>query len=56
MEIIEIVERNDDIIYELCLLWERSVRATHHFLNEEDIESIKNYVPLALKDVPYLFI
>ena len=34
MEIIEIVERNDDIIYELCLLWERSVRATHHFLND----------------------
>ena len=55
MKIIEITKRDEPTIKELTLLWERSVKATHLFLSVEDIESIKSYVPLALKDVPYLF-
>lgn len=30
---------------EMSELWEASVRATHHFLNEEDIERIKPLLP-----------
>ena len=37
-------------------VWESSVRATHLFLSENEIENIKQYVPQALKEVTYLII
>ena len=35
-------------------MWESSVKATHAFLSEKEIEKIKRYVPQALHEVPYL--
>ena len=37
-------------------VWESSVRATHLFLSAGEIDSIKEYVPQALKGVPHLLI
>lgn len=46
----KIVRCNTEDYLTLAQIWERSVRATHFFLNEEDIEEIKsalipNYFP-----------
>lgn len=41
---------------QLLKLWEGSVRATHFFLSEDEIENIKKYVPQALKEIPLLVI
>ena len=37
-------------------VWEDSVRATHLFLSNKEIENIKKYVPQALKGVSHLII
>ena len=37
-------------------LWESSVRATHLFLSEDEINNIKQYVPEALNNVSNLII
>ena len=36
--------RTDTLIDALTALWEASVRATHHFLTEDDIQRIKPFV------------
>lgn len=56
MKIIEIENRTPELIADLLIVWEKSVRATHLFLSESDIQNIKKYVPEALKNVPHLFI
>ncbi len=56
MEIIEIKERSALLMEQLLWVWESSVRATHLFLSENEIEGIKKYVPQALKEIPHLFI
>ena len=38
----------------LLEVWESSVRATHDFLSDAQIEEIKTYVPEALMNVPHL--
>lgn len=46
------IEKNDrtpELIEKLLPVWERSVRATHTFLSNEEILQIKNYVPMELK-------
>ena len=40
----------------LVRLWEASVRATHLFLSDREIENIKKYVPDALKNISLLII
>ena len=40
----------------LLSVWEDSVRATHHFLSDEEILKIKTYVPQALSAVENLVI
>lgn len=40
----------------LLEIWESSVRATHLFLSESEIEKIKEYVPQALTEVPHLIV
>ena len=35
---------------------EKSVRETHLFLSNKEIDEIKNFVPMALKSVPHLII
>ncbi len=56
MKIIEITDRSSSLIKQLLAVWESSVRATHLFLSEDEIESIKEYVPQALKEIPSLTI
>ena len=56
MRILEIEERNSDLISKLIAVWEASVRATHLFLSDSKILSIKEYVPQALKNVDKLII
>lgn len=56
MRIIEVNERTSTLINELLEVWENSVKATHLFLSNEEIENIKKYVPQALKGVSHLVI
>ena len=56
MRILEVEERNSDLISKLIEVWEASVRATHLFLSDSEILSIKKYVPQALKSVDKLII
>ena len=56
MCILEVEERNSDLISKLIAVWEASVRATHLFLSDSKILSIKEYVPQALKSVDKLII
>lgn len=48
--------RSEELINNLTALWERSVRATHTFLTEDDIGKIAAYVPGALADIPQLVV
>lgn len=56
MEIIEVQERTPLLTEQLLLVWENSVRTTHLFLSNSEIENIKIYVPQALKEIPCLII
>ena len=56
MKIIEVKDRPASLIKQLLAVWESSVRATHLFLSDDEIESIKKYVPQALKEIPSLII
>ena len=45
------------ILFENLLdVWENSVKATHLFLSDDEINNIRQYVPQALKGVPVLVI
>ena len=37
MEIEKLQYLSDEILDELLIVWEKSVRSSHHFLKEEDI-------------------
>ena len=39
MEIEKLQSLSDEILDELLIVWEKSVRSSHHFLKEEDIEA-----------------
>ncbi len=56
LKIVEVKDRTTPLIEQLLKVWESSVRATHLFLSEEEIKSIKEYVPQALKEIPSLTI
>lgn len=58
MNIIEIEAKNrtPDLIDRLLTVWERSVKATHLFLSDSEIEHIKEYVPQALMGIAHLMI
>ena len=56
MKIIEIKERTPLLIEKLLCVWENSVKATHLFLSDNEINNIKRYVPQALNDVPVLVV
>ena len=56
MKIMEIKERTPLLIRLLLEIWETSVRGTHMFLSDGEIETIKAYVPQAIKEIPYLLI
>ncbi|PWL80264.1 GNAT family N-acetyltransferase [Candidatus Gastranaerophilales bacterium] len=58
MEIINIDKnrRTQKLIEQLLAVWENSVKATHLFLSENEIENIKQYVLQALKEITNLII
>lgn len=56
MKIFEVKDRTTALINKLLEVWEDSVKATHLFLSNEEIENIKKYVPQALKGVSHLII
>ena len=56
LKIIEVKDRTTPLVEQLLKVWESSVKATHFFLSEDKIESIKKYVPQALKEIPFLII
>lgn len=56
LKIVEVKDRTTLLIEQLLKVWENSVKATHLFLSEDEIENIKKYVPQALKEIPFLII
>ena len=56
MKISEVTERTPLLTQQLLDVWERSVRATHLFLSDKEIQNIKAYVPQALQSVAHLVI
>ena len=56
MKLIEIKKRNPELLEKLLLVWESSVRATHLFLSNDEINKIKRYVPQALNKIPILLV
>lgn len=56
MRIIEVNEKTSTLINQLLEVWENSVRETHLFLSNEEIENIKKYVPQAISDISHLII
>ncbi len=56
MKIVEIKQISPVLLQQLLEIWENSVRATHLFLSDDEIKSIKKYVPQALKEISHLVI
>lgn len=56
MKIYEVQERKSSLLGNLLNIWEDSVRATHLFLSDEEINQIKEYVPQALRGVEHLML
>lgn len=56
MTFYEPTARTPQLLGQLVEVWEASVRATHHFLSDAEIERIKSYVPQALGGVEHLVI
>lgn len=56
MKIYETKARPTTLIQTLLEVWERSVRATHLFLSDGEVKSIKAYVPQALANVAHLIV
>lgn len=56
MKIFELQERSSDLLEQLLEVWERSVRATHLFLSDQEVRQIRQYVPQALCSVQHLVV
>lgn len=56
MRIIEVNERTLTLINQLLEVWENSVKETHLFLSNEEIENIKKYVQQAISEISHLII
>lgn len=54
LKISEVQTREPPLLQKLVSVWEKSVRATHLFLSEDEIVRIKEYVPQALEGVAHL--
>ena len=55
MKIMEVKERTPMLMEQLLAVWEDSVRATHLFLSDDEINSIKPYVPQVIEGVARLY-
>lgn len=56
MKIIEVKNRTSKLLENLLEIWEDSVKVSHLFLSNEEINNIKKYVPQALNEVEHLII
>ena len=56
MRIIEIKEKTPHLINQLLKIRESSLRATHFFLSDNEINMIKEYVPNAINNISHLII
>ena len=56
MKIYEVQARTSRLSEDLLNIWECSVRATHMFLSDAEVNRIKEYVPQALGKVEHLII
>ena len=56
MNLYEVSQREPQLICQLTAIWEDSVRASHLFLSEAEIQEIKAYVPQALTGVSHLLV
>lgn len=56
MDIYEVENRTPELLDQLVVVWEGSVRATHLFLSNEEVLAIKEYVPQALGGVEHLYV
>ena len=52
----EDTERSETTIERLVALWERSVRASHSFLSDAEVQRIKGFIPDALRNFPALLV
>ena len=56
MNLYEVTQREPQLICQFTAIWEDSVRASHLFLSEAEIQEIKSYVPQALTGVSRLLV
>ncbi|WP_077609754.1 GNAT family N-acetyltransferase [Clostridium sp. Marseille-P2415] len=56
MNIVNAENRDKILIDKLFKVWKKSVKATHMFLTDDEIEKIAEYVPNALNGVAHLII
>ncbi len=56
MKLYEVQDRSALLMAQLLDVWERSVRATHLFLSDAEVERIRGYVPQALAGVARLIV
>ncbi|MFK8797233.1 GNAT family N-acetyltransferase [Lentilactobacillus parabuchneri] len=56
MQIVEVTDPNSELIERLVAVWESSVRATHLFLTDDEIRSIKKVIPEAIVNVQHLIV
>lgn len=56
MKILKIKALDQETENKLLVIWESSVRATHNFLSDPEINNIKKYVPHALRSVSHLIV
>lgn len=52
----EVNKINSKLIQSLVTVWESSVKATHLFLSNDEIQAIKKYIPEALNNIQHLII
>lgn len=56
MKLYEVPDRSQTLLEVLLQIWERSVRATHLFLSDAEVNRIKEYVPQAFEGVEHLIV
>lgn len=56
MKIYEVQARTPQLLERLLNIWEDSVRTTHLFLSDTEVNQIKEYVPKALNGIEHLIV
>lgn len=56
MKLYEVPDRSQPLLEVLLQIWDRSVRATHLFLSDAEVNRIKEYVPRAFEGVEHLIV